>query len=68
MEATCSSETSIHFQRNERRYIPEDINLQVMKYFLRNFIGDYINVDYILGRYVSTYARSAACFVQQKSL
>jgi hypothetical protein len=28
MEAACSSQTSINFQRNTRRYIPEDITLQ----------------------------------------
>jgi hypothetical protein len=28
MVATCSSETSVEFQRTTRRYISEDINLQ----------------------------------------
>jgi hypothetical protein len=27
MEATCSSETSVVYQRTTRRYIPEDITL-----------------------------------------
>jgi hypothetical protein len=27
MEAICSCETSVDFQRNARRYIPEDITL-----------------------------------------
>jgi hypothetical protein len=27
MEATCSSETYLHFQRTKRRCIPEDITL-----------------------------------------
>jgi hypothetical protein len=29
MEATCSSETSVEFQRTTRRYIPEDRDLHV---------------------------------------
>jgi hypothetical protein len=28
MEATCSSETSVDFQRTTRRYVPEDRTLQ----------------------------------------
>jgi hypothetical protein len=28
MEATCSSETSVDFQRTTRRYVPEDMILQ----------------------------------------
>jgi hypothetical protein len=28
MEAVCSSETSVDFQRSTRRYVPEDSNLQ----------------------------------------
>jgi hypothetical protein len=29
MEAICSSETSVDFQRTTRRYIPEDSTLQL---------------------------------------
>jgi hypothetical protein len=71
MEATCPSETSVDFQRNARRYIPEDINLQVMTYFILNFNGNYINFIYIVGLCVNTHARSAARrtrgLIQQKS-
>jgi hypothetical protein len=31
MEATCSSETSVYFRRNTRRYILEDRTLQCLK-------------------------------------
>jgi hypothetical protein len=33
MELTCSSETSIDYQRTTRRYIPEDINLYIKRWF-----------------------------------
>jgi hypothetical protein len=33
MEATCSFEMSVEFQRSTRRYIPEDRNLQRSRYF-----------------------------------
>jgi hypothetical protein len=32
-EATCSSETSVDFQRTTRHYIPQDIILQIIKMF-----------------------------------
>jgi hypothetical protein len=31
MEATCSSETSVDFQRTSRRYIPEDVSLNLAR-------------------------------------
>jgi hypothetical protein len=33
MEATCSSETSVDFQRTTRRYIPEDRTLHTNNYY-----------------------------------
>jgi hypothetical protein len=35
MEATCSSETTVEFQRTTRRYIPEDSTLQSEYLILR---------------------------------
>jgi hypothetical protein len=44
MEATCSSETSVDFQRTTRRYIPEDKTLhnhRCENLKLYNFIADF---------------------------
>jgi hypothetical protein len=36
MEAICSSETSVDFQRTTRRYIPEDSTLQIFYCLYKN--------------------------------
>jgi hypothetical protein len=38
MEAICSSETSVDFQRTTRRYIPEDSTLQTQSYLINKLI------------------------------
>jgi hypothetical protein len=41
-EATCSSETSVDFDRTTRRYVPEDITLRKLVMFVcldRSFIS-----------------------------
>jgi hypothetical protein len=39
MEATCSSRTSVHFQRTTWRYIPEDIIFHNRRYNLKSYIS-----------------------------
>jgi hypothetical protein len=51
MEAKCSSETSVDFQRNILRYIPDDRTLhnhrcENLKYNLNAFLRLHINVNY----------------------
>jgi hypothetical protein len=36
MEAICSSETSVDFQRATRNYIPEDSTLQMVRWFVND--------------------------------
>jgi hypothetical protein len=40
MEVTFSSETSINFQRNTRRYIPEDRMLHELLLFVNRMFGE----------------------------
>jgi hypothetical protein len=40
MEATFSSETSVNFQRNTWRYIPEDRTLHELQFFLNKVFGE----------------------------
>jgi hypothetical protein len=39
-EATCSSEMSVDFQKNTRRYIPEDTILHILFHFTHHFLAD----------------------------
>jgi hypothetical protein len=43
MEETCSSETSVDFERTTRRYIPEDGNLQPENLLANWFHAGFLN-------------------------
>jgi hypothetical protein len=49
MEAICSSETSVEFQRTTRRYIPEDRNEKYIQHF-RTTDCTLLNLTFIWGR------------------